>query len=116
MTNNAKPGEYTAYKKQAPDAAELTALLQEAVSAEEEMRAAVDVTNRPHHCAVSRELTSSFLCTSDRQGETVISDLIRIVHTGKSFPGWNDETYREVLSRHFSKRSARDYSITDQER
>ena len=46
MTNNAKPGEYTAYKKQAPDAAELTALLQEAVSAEEEMHAAVDIANQ----------------------------------------------------------------------
>jgi len=33
-------------KKQVPDATELTALLQEAVSAEEEMHAAVDVANQ----------------------------------------------------------------------
>ncbi|MCX8957206.1 regulatory protein GemA [Erwinia psidii] len=44
------------------------------------------------------------------------SNLIRIVHTGKSSLGWDDETYRDVLSRHTGKRSARDCSVTDLEK
>lgn len=44
------------------------------------------------------------------------SDLIRIVHTGKSSFAWDDDTYRDVLSRLTGKRSARDCSITDLEK
>lgn len=44
------------------------------------------------------------------------SNLIRIVHTGKSSLGWDEETYRDVLSRHTGKRSARDCSVNDLEK
>lgn len=43
-------------------------------------------------------------------------NLIRIVHTGKSSLGWDDDTYRDVLARQTGKRSARDCSVTELEK
>lgn len=43
-------------------------------------------------------------------------NLIRIVHTGKSSLGWDDETYRDVLTRQTGKRSASDCSVTELEK
>lgn len=43
-------------------------------------------------------------------------NLIRIVHTGKSFLGWDEDTYRDVLSRQTGKRSARDCSVVELEK
>ncbi|WP_367672741.1 phage protein GemA/Gp16 family protein, partial [Serratia symbiotica] len=45
-----------------------------------------------------------------------MSNLIRIVHTGKAALGWDDETYRAVLARETGKRSARDCSDAELER
>lgn len=89
MTNYAKLGEYTAYKKQAQDAADrrrlslamlarktddlkdtitvaidasdLTVLLQDAVRAEEEMRAAVDVANQTAPLCGEQRIDLKFL-------------------------------------------------------
>lgn len=36
------------------------------------------------------------------------SNLLRIVHTGKSRLAWDDETYRAALARETGKRSAKD--------
>ncbi|EIG0792796.1 DUF1018 domain-containing protein, partial [Salmonella enterica] len=38
-------------------------------------------------------------------------NLIRIIHTGKSCLGWDDDTYRDVLFRQTGKRSARDCTV-----
>ncbi|EAA9529607.1 regulatory protein GemA [Salmonella enterica subsp. enterica] len=43
-------------------------------------------------------------------------NLIRIIHTGKSRLGWDDETYRDVLFRQTGKRSARDCSVSELEK
>ncbi|EAB5694013.1 regulatory protein GemA [Salmonella enterica subsp. enterica] len=43
-------------------------------------------------------------------------NLIRIIHTGKSCLGWDDETYRDVLFRQTGKRSARDCSVSELEK
>lgn len=43
-------------------------------------------------------------------------NLIRIVHTGKSSLGWDDETYRDVLTRQTGKRSASDCSVAELEK
>ncbi|KGT95321.1 hypothetical protein NG99_04700 [Erwinia typographi] len=43
-------------------------------------------------------------------------NLIRIVHTGKSRLGWDDDTYRDVLARLTGKRSASDCSATELEK
>lgn len=43
-------------------------------------------------------------------------NLIRIVHTGKSSLGWDDDTYRDVLARQTGKRSARDCSVNELEK
>ena len=43
-------------------------------------------------------------------------NLIRIIHTGKSCLGWDDETYRDVLARQTGKRSSRDCTITELEK
>ncbi len=73
MTNYAEPGGYTAYKKQAPDAVELTALLQEAVSAEEEMRAAADVANQ-----------AAPLCGEQRIDLKLVMHIVPVVGAQKS--------------------------------
>lgn len=43
-------------------------------------------------------------------------NLIRIVHTGKSHLGWDDDTYRDVLACQTGKRSARDCSVVELEK
>ena len=43
-------------------------------------------------------------------------NLIRIIHTGKSSLGWDDETYRDVLARQTGKRSARDCTLSELEK
>lgn len=43
-------------------------------------------------------------------------NLIRIIHTGKSCLGWDDETYRDVLFRQTGKRSAWDCSVSELEK
>ncbi|MCE2004065.1 phage protein GemA/Gp16 family protein [Enterobacter asburiae] len=43
-------------------------------------------------------------------------NLMRIIHTGKSCLGWDDETYRDVLARQTGKRSSRDCTITELEK
>lgn len=43
-------------------------------------------------------------------------NLIRIIHTGKSVLGWDDDTYRDVLARETGKYSARDCSDTELEK
>ncbi|EPA1042871.1 gp16 family protein [Enterobacter bugandensis] len=43
-------------------------------------------------------------------------NLIRIIHTGKSVLGWDDDTYRDVLAREAGKYSARDCSDTELEK
>ncbi|WP_312836804.1 regulatory protein GemA [Pantoea sp.] len=43
-------------------------------------------------------------------------NLIRIVHTGKSRLGWDDETYRDVLARLTGHRSASECSETELEK
>ncbi|MGX5056717.1 phage protein GemA/Gp16 family protein [Enterobacter asburiae] len=43
-------------------------------------------------------------------------NLIRIIHTGKSVLGWDDDTYRDVLARVTGKRSAADCTDTELER
>lgn len=43
-------------------------------------------------------------------------NLIRIIHTGKSSLGWDDETYRDVLARQTGKRSARDCTTNELEK
>ncbi|ATF95176.1 gp16 family protein [Cedecea neteri] len=43
-------------------------------------------------------------------------NLIRLVHTGKTRLGWDDETYRDVLARQTGKRSAGDCSDTELEK
>lgn len=43
-------------------------------------------------------------------------NLIRIVHTGKSRLGWDDDTYRDVLARFTCHRSSRDCSETELEK
>ncbi|WP_158780728.1 gp16 family protein [Pantoea sp. BAV 3049] len=44
------------------------------------------------------------------------SNLIRIIHTGKSRLGWDDETYRDVLARETGRRSAKDCTDAELER
>ena len=39
------------------------------------------------------------------------SNLLRIVHTGKSRLAWDDETYRAALARETGKRSAKDCDL-----
>ncbi|HDC2287785.1 TPA: regulatory protein GemA [Salmonella enterica] len=43
-------------------------------------------------------------------------NLIRIIHTGKSCLGWDDDTYRDVLFRQTGKRSARDCTVPELEK
>lgn len=43
-------------------------------------------------------------------------NLIRIIHTGKSRLGWDDETYRDVLARETGRRSAKDCTDAELER
>ncbi|WP_048797069.1 MULTISPECIES: gp16 family protein [Serratia] len=45
-----------------------------------------------------------------------MSNLIKVIHTGKKALGWDDETYRAVLARVTGKRSARDCSEAELER
>lgn len=44
------------------------------------------------------------------------ANLIRIIHTGKSSLGWDDDTYRDVLARQTGKRSARDCTTDELEK
>lgn len=44
------------------------------------------------------------------------ANLIRIIHTGKSSLGWDDETYRDVLACQTGKRSARDCTTAELEK
>ncbi|KAF1366263.1 gp16 family protein [Yokenella regensburgei] len=44
------------------------------------------------------------------------ANLIRVIHTGKSSLGWDDDTYRDVLARQAGKRSARDCTIAELEK
>lgn len=44
------------------------------------------------------------------------SNLIRIIHTGKSCLGWDDETYRAVLASQTGKHSARDCTVSELEK
>lgn len=43
------------------------------------------------------------------------ANLIRIIHTGKSVLGWDDETYRDVLTRQTGKHSASDCTLSELE-
>ncbi|EHN5363336.1 regulatory protein GemA [Salmonella enterica] len=43
-------------------------------------------------------------------------NLIRIIHTGKSCLGWDDDTYRDVLFRQTGKRSVRDCTVPELEK
>jgi len=43
-------------------------------------------------------------------------NLIRIIHTGKTRLGWDDETYRAALARETGKRSAKDCTEAELER
>lgn len=45
-----------------------------------------------------------------------MTNLIKVIHTGKKALGWDDETYRAVLTRETGKRSARDCSDAELER
>lgn len=45
-----------------------------------------------------------------------MKNLIRIIHTGKTALGWDDETYRGVLAREAGKRSAKDCTPAELER
>ena len=44
------------------------------------------------------------------------ANLIRIIHTGKSSLGWDDDTYRDVLARQTGKSSARDCTTAELEK
>ncbi|MGK0600094.1 gp16 family protein [Yokenella regensburgei] len=44
------------------------------------------------------------------------ANLIRVIHTGKSSLGWDDDTYRDVLARQTGKRSARDCTTAELEK
>ncbi|MGK0706495.1 gp16 family protein [Yokenella regensburgei] len=44
------------------------------------------------------------------------ANLIRIIHTGKSSLGWDDDTYRDVLACQTGKRSARDCTTAELEK
>jgi phage gp16-like protein len=45
-----------------------------------------------------------------------MKNLIRIIHTGKSRLGWDEETYRNVLARETGKRSAKECTTAELER
>lgn len=44
-----------------------------------------------------------------------MANLIKVIHTGKNSLGWDDETYRAVMTRVTGKRSARDCSEAELE-
>ncbi|MGP3145148.1 gp16 family protein [Serratia bockelmannii] len=44
------------------------------------------------------------------------SNLLRIIHTGKTRLGWDDETYRAALARETGKHSAKDCTEAELER